>query len=167
MNNKYYYLVSSLPYLRFGQEPPISKEDFTAECAKWLSSQDAKAVVSADIDIPKIKSGDPDLLKEWKNFDLELKEALAKARKAKRAGEGYKAEGELKNITERENPLLMEKSFERMRWTFLEEKELGYNFDVNRLIIYFLKLQILERLAMFDKDKGETFFHELCEVRYE
>ena len=49
---------------------------------------------------------------------------------------------------------------------FLEEKEFGYHFDMNTLMLYCLKLQILERLAAFEKEKGKTRFERLAEVRY-
>ena len=54
-----------------------------------------------------------------------------------------------------------------MRWDYLADKELSFLFDINSLILYFLKLQILERIDSFDKDKGERFFYNICEVNYE
>ena len=61
----------------------------------------------------------------------------------------------------------MEEALERIRWDFLEGKTAENMFDINWLVLYFLKLQIAERLTTFDKDKGESFFYELCEVKYE
>ena len=55
---------------------------------------------------------------------------------------------------------------ERKRWDFLEEKECDYHFDIAALSLYYLRLQMLERLASFDKEKGRETFGGLCEVSY-
>ncbi|MGD2278979.1 MAG: DUF2764 family protein [Candidatus Omnitrophota bacterium] len=167
MQNKYYYLVASLPYLKFSGEPPISKEDFFQECGKWLAPEDMSALISADRHRYEERPEDPEASKTWKKFDTELRKELARIRAARKTSASYKTGDSLKSVMDQENPLLMEKKLERIRWDFLEDKEPSYMFDVNRLVIYFLKLKILERLDSFNKDKGEAFFYSLCEVHYE
>jgi len=171
MPNKYYYLVSSLPYLRFKGEPPITRSDFLDECNKWLSPEDMRTLLSvdlsADLSSHEESSGDTELLKEWENFDLRLKEELARFRAARRKGEDYKVAEWLKSVVDQETPLLMEETLEKFRWNFIEDKSAEYFFDINWLVLYFLHLQILERLDVFDKDKGREYFHKLCEVKYE
>ena len=61
----------------------------------------------------------------------------------------------------------MEQMIERIRWNFLDSLESGNFFDLNFLVIYFLKIQILERLQSFDKEKGKKVFEAMCEVKYE
>ncbi|MGB2630360.1 MAG: DUF2764 family protein [Candidatus Omnitrophota bacterium] len=167
MKNKYFYLVASLPYLRFTKEMSFSVEDFIHECEKWLTPPDMKALLSADIHDPERAGEDFELFRVWKEFDSRLKKELAGIREASRKGESYKTPDVLQETMARENPLLMEESLEKTRWDFLEERAFRYNFDLNRLVLYFLKLQILERMSRFNKDAGESFFHSLCEVRYE
>ena len=99
--------------------------------------------------------------------EVDYDQRLAAARRAKKNGEEGKKSPRAGQIMSQETPLDMEMSLEKTRWDFLEEKAHGYFFDLNRLIVYFLQLQILERLDVFDKDKGESFFYELCEVDYE
>ncbi|MFQ5951863.1 MAG: DUF2764 family protein [Candidatus Omnitrophota bacterium] len=154
MSNKYYYLVASLPYLKFEAEPPLSREDFISECEKWLSPEEMKVVLSAD-------------LEALKKFDAGLSRELVRVRTERKTTGSFKAGELLKGVMEQENPLLMEKTLEKLRWDFIEDKETEYMFDVSWLAFYFLKLQILERLAGFNKDKGEAYFYELCEVHYE
>ena len=110
---------------------------------------------------------DEAILGEWKDFDGELRGELARVRAAKKGGEEYGGSIATKSILEQETPLLMEKEFEKIRWGFIDDREKSYFFDTNRVILYYLQLQILERLATFDKDKGESFFYKLCEVSYE
>lgn len=167
MSNKYYYLVSSLPHLTFLEEPPVSKDFFLEEAEKWLSPSDMKVLLSADVHSPEEKETDTLFLKEWKRFDLFLKEELAHVRAQAKTGESRKMPEEVQDIIGKENPLLMEKEMELIRWNFLEEKLLQHHFDLNWLILYFLKLQILERLEAFDKDKGDSTFYKLCEVKHE
>ncbi len=167
MSNKYYYLGASLPYVSFGDDPPFSREGFIAECEKWLSPADMQALLSADLHCREEKCEGIPLLRRWKSFDAALKAELARIRAAAKKGEGYKTSDILKNIMGKETPLLMERALEKLRWIFIEECSKQYFYDINALASYFLKVQILERLATFNKDEGEKFFYSLCEVKYE
>ena len=51
-----------------------------------------------------------------------------------------------------------------MRWQFIENLEGGHIFDLEALILYFLKLQIQKRLFTFNKEKGEAIFDELSAI---
>jgi len=46
----------------------------------------------------------------------------------------------------------------RARWSFLEELEVRHAFDVERLVVYSLKLRLLERRALLDPDGGRERF---------
>ena len=137
MSNAYYYLVASLPHLAFGDAPPISRERFLEECAKWLTPSDLARLSK-------------EALEGWKEFDLGFRGEIKEAREA-----------QSKNILGETNPLFMEKRFEEARWNFLEDKELGHHFDLEILTIYLLKLRILERLAGFDTEKGKVVFESI------
>jgi uncharacterized protein DUF2764 len=162
--NKYYYLVASLPYLRFTKEAPLSGEKFLYECEKWLTSGEVELVKSLTLRGVEPASEDVESLKEWKIFNKDLLKNLAEAREDRTS---QKEEEVVRNIMDEENALLMEKRFERTRWKFLESIEVKYFFDFNIVVLYCLKLQILERLFTFNKDKGEEVFYNLCEVKYE
>ncbi|MEA3489600.1 MAG: DUF2764 family protein [Candidatus Omnitrophota bacterium] len=164
---EYYYLVASLSYLKFGGKPPIGRNEFIEQCRKWLRPADMGSLLSAEAGYQEISPGDIQIMKEWKSFNIGIRKELAEVRKAKKRSEAYKMPENLKRALEQETPLLMERELERIRWGFLEDKSAGQHFDINALILYYLKLQIQERLAGFDKDKGEKFFYEFCEVNYE
>lgn len=167
MQNKYYYLVASLPSLQLEAEVPISTKDFLTECKKWLTSKDMKILLAANIKCIPSECEETPLLSQWKEFDQVLREELALARAARKKNEEDRGSEQIKHIFSQETPLLSEQELEGIRWRFLEEKAHGYFFNLSWLIIYYLELQIIERLAAFNKDKGEKYFYALCEVDYE
>ncbi len=80
MNKDYYYLVASLPYLLFGDEPPISSPKFLEECGKWVPPVQLRRILSAKLQDDEIKGEDAEPVREWKMFNLELKKELARVR---------------------------------------------------------------------------------------
>ncbi len=167
MGNKYYSLVASLPYLRMGEDPPLSAAGFMEECGKWLSPEDMAALEAAGEPGARSFHDGSAVLEQWKDFDSAIRDGIASMRAARKKGQPFKAPEVLRRVESGETPLIMERGLEEIRWEFLEDKVLGYNFDINWLILYFLKLRIVERLAKFDKEKGETVFYKLCEVKHE
>ncbi|MFH1797984.1 MAG: DUF2764 family protein [Candidatus Omnitrophota bacterium] len=165
--NKHYYLVTSLPYLKFGKEPDISSEEFLNECKKWVSWKEMELLNAAGAGFYEHQKSEMPCLKEWAEFDGELKSSLSKFRKAEQSGKPASVQGNIKGVVDQETPLLMELAIEGIRWDFLEHKSAGYQFDINWLVLYFLRLQIAERIEKFDKDEGEKVFYKLCEVDYE
>jgi hypothetical protein len=167
MANKYYYLVSSLPYLYLEREPLITTERFLGECEKWLSDSDIAGIRSADLKNPVSTGPEVAATKIWNEFDRALRSQLSQARINRKKDHQEKPGDLVRLIMEQDNPLLMEQALEKKRWYFLNSIEAGYYFDTNKLVVYFLKLQILERLRRFDHEKGRSKLQELCEVRYE
>ncbi|MFH1395498.1 MAG: DUF2764 family protein [Candidatus Omnitrophota bacterium] len=164
---KYYYLIASLPYLKFEEKPPIDKTVFIAECEKWISPEGMKDLLAVESARHEDDNDETLLTVKWKTFDENLRGIIAKARAAKKTGGAYKTPEKIQEVIEQATPLLMEMKFERIRWDFLEEESSKYFFDMNWLTLYFLKLQILNRIAVFNKDDGEKFFYNLCEVNHE
>ena len=164
MAKQYYYLVASLPYLKFADQPAITKKIFLEECEKWLSPKEVEAILSLE-DVHGTGESAFLALREWKEFDLSFRQGLLSYREERQKGNDKKGfvSG---NALEAGNPLEMEMNFEKARWDFLENLQVGHYFDIQKIMIYFLQLGILVRLAKFDKDKGEAYFHEICEVKY-
>jgi hypothetical protein len=165
MYSKHYYLVASLPYLPFGEKSPVTREGFFEECRKWLDQADLDAVLSADIGEPGIRDTDRPVVRMWKEFDTRFRALMAEYRGSgphtlKRAMPGL-----IKLVFDETDPLLREKRIEKIRWKFIEGEEYKHQFDTGWLVLYYLKLQILERLSRFDHDSGFKKFTELCEVK--
>ena len=164
--NKYYYLISSLPFLEFKQELPFSRQAFLTEAEKWLKPGDFARLKSADIYNLDASRKDLAIVKEYKLFELVLRQRVSEVRIARKSGVEKKPSALVKAVFEQKDPLAMEIALMKIRWDFLDEKQKFYFFDLNWLVIYFLKLQVLERWTGFDKQKGIEVFDKLCEVAH-
>ena len=161
MQKCYHYLAASLPYLFFKGAVPVSVNSFLEECGKWLSKKELSIIVSANLNNSEIYKDSPQAVNEWKEFNNYLSEELALARKEK----DYSSLSiNSKKIFESANPLEMEKEYEKLRWDFIDQLEPCYYADINWLVLYKYKLQILERLRRFNKEQGHKIFNKLCEV---
>ena len=166
MANKYYYLISSLPYLEFDKPPTIDREWLLDEAKKWLTDKDLNIFKSVDVDNLSMLSSDTDIIKEQKVFELALRKDLKEARIIKRDSLDEKPPSQVRDIFLKANPLEMEKALLKKRWDFIEEIDLDYHFDLNVLIFYCMKLMIIERLFSFNKKDGLHVFENSCEVSY-
>lgn len=164
MSAQYYYFVSSLPVLRVGGEKKISKERFLDECSRWLSARDMRVLRFADREKDGTRVAESALQKELSLKDVRLRKTLAAIRKELKKGEKPRIPEELRPVMNASDPLEKERELARVRWAYLDTEQALHFFDVNWLTIYFIKVQILERLDSFDKDRGETVFYELCDV---
>jgi len=150
----YTYLISSLPMLQFGMEPPFSFEGFIERCQGLIPDAQIDTLKM----VPEVwayEGGQP-TLKKWRTFDKKLRNELVKLRAARKhldpvkylRKDGYVepyiihiAMGAIRNTSILEG----EKMLDEARWQALEELSLGHFFDIDFLIIYAQKLLILER----------------------
>ncbi len=160
--SKYYYLVSQLPFLKFEEPLPLKEEYFLEEAKKWLSKKDFAVLEHADInEFIQVKKKEPQILKEFKRYEYFIRKELSLFRQARKQGREYKPEKEINEMVSSGNPLQIEDRLLRLRWGFLEESETKYNFDLNYIVVYFLKMQIIKRHKVFDKEKGLERFKEM------
>lgn len=162
--DRYYYIASQLPFLQFDSESGFTRENFFYEAEKWLESKEYKTLEELDINSTKVTSSDAGIIVKYKEFESMLRRELMAWRKAHK--EGYEHKTVLIPLaTLKENhPLDIEKKLLKLRWDFLEDLELGHYFDIEFLILYHYKLQILERLKSFDREKGLENFKQYTEV---
>ncbi len=170
--SRYYYLVTTLPTLDLDQELTITGTEFLDLCRTHLSKKDFKVISSlydpSSGDIP-IKNK---TLLAWESFEQSLIHLLAEKR-AEHLGlsekETYKnTYGKTSAITEavrkamaENSPLMGEKILDAARIVFLEDIEVTHYFDLTKLIVYSLKLAILERHQHFDFEEGNEEFKRL------
>jgi hypothetical protein len=112
-------------------------------------------------------------LRLWQNWETSLRSELVRLR-AQRLGKDLQRYvvassfvfgiAELaQEVMSMANPLEAEEKLNRARWDYLEELEVGHFFDEERLVLYALKLQLLERRASFDRERGQERFEQLWE----
>jgi hypothetical protein len=162
--DKYYYLVSLLPTLYFDKEPEISADYFMQELEKWTSKRDFNLLSSLDIKNVSCERSDPSVLQQYKRRESAIRNDLVTWRREKRAGREHKPGSFASSLLKEGNPLVVEKNLLRLRWDFLSERDLDHHFDLETLVIYHLKLQILQRLAQFDKEKGLENYRTMYKV---
>lgn len=143
MAGYYVYLISSLPMLNFGAKGPFSYDKFLGMCEGLISERDMDSLRKTD-------------LKKWREFDMALKNELVKIRASRKHTDAVKyirqdgyADPSIAHIAmnaHRAKSIIdAEKTLDHERWAFLDELSAGHYFDIEILMIYALKLLILER----------------------
>ena len=162
--DKYYYLIAQLPLLYFDKDSYRDIDAFLEESRKWMTQSDFNCLKVIDINHTRIRKSDHPVQKQYKRFENNLRSELVEFRQAQKEGHGFKSSLFPETITKENNPLEAEKVLMRIRWEYIEELKTGHHFDYGFLVLYYLELQILERLEAFDKEKGMQKFKQYTEV---
>ncbi|MFH0917590.1 MAG: DUF2764 family protein [Candidatus Omnitrophota bacterium] len=153
----YTYLISSLPMLNFSAKVPFSLEDFFTKCKNLIPEQELGVLRSiCQEDSCSLGEQSMDSLKQWVNFETALRNELVRARAARKKIDPLKflrlpdsPQAEISHLAMaayRSTSILeAEKILDQARWNFLEALSFGHYFDFDYLLIYGLKLKILER----------------------
>ncbi len=171
--SQYYFTVAALPYIDFESAPALTYRDFLALCESTLDARDYEFLLSAKLDGSLPEHCTNGVLKAWSVFEQSLRNELVKLRAPQL---GIETEKYLKlfvdstvtpliarNSVKEENPEKAEAYLDRERWLFLDEIESGHYFDIEKLIVYSLRLQILERRKLFTPERGKEGFNGLYE----
>jgi hypothetical protein len=171
MPRNYYYFAATLPYINYGDKPPISSVDFREECYRVLTAEDAALTEYCCYD-PQVavKTVEP-TGSEFIDFFilreriLHLSLAFLRAGRLKRPSQEEpphdvpRAEALARSAFEMTDPLEAAMFIDRARWGALDV-ELPINYSsVHNIFGYLLKLQLLERRGRFDAEKGIAEFH--------
>lgn len=161
--DKYYYLITQLPLLKFNEKTYLNKNSFLEEAKKWLTEKEFEKLQEADID-NLAKKGKTSFSEKYKKFELSLRKKLAAYRKGEKNKQEYQLEGVLEKKILEGNSLEVENKLLSHRWNQVEELSKDYVFNLEAVMAYFLKLQILEKVLSFNKEKGTEKFDLLTEV---
>jgi len=165
MGDFYVYLISSLPVLHFEGNAPFSFETFLGRCRDFIPQKDWETLTRLSPEY--LWQQEDETARKFLAFEILLRNELVylRALRKKVAPEKYiRPDGlsvssvhHIAVAAQRSpSPLEAERILDRARWEFLEELNLGHYFDRAFLIIYGLKLLILERWEKVNKaDKGE------------
>ena len=172
---QYYYLVASLPMLFFDGPPPFSSAAWLEACREQVAADDQAqlerisfAALDRDRDAPAV-------WRAYASWETALRDELA-VQRAQRLGldpvpflrpapfyAGLPAL--VKEALGAGTPKAVEIALDRKRWSFLEELETGTQFDMGHLVVYRLKLLLLERKNRFRTEPGrEAFAQEYTRV---
>ncbi|MBN1834497.1 MAG: DUF2764 family protein [Spirochaetales bacterium] len=168
---QYYYLVASLPLLFFDSQRPPALDSFLQACRENLHPRDVRVLEAVSLSALELTRPSCAALDRWRTWETGLRNELVKAR-AKSRGldpEGHLREGEqivaaaevAREAFGQETPSAAEQVLDRARWDYLDELEAGHYFDLERLVVYYLRLQILHRRALFDVEAGRAAFEQI------
>ncbi|MDA3939405.1 MAG: DUF2764 family protein [Spirochaetia bacterium] len=171
--DQYYYTVSSLPFLNIESDSVISFDEFNAICKSTLIDKDFAVLNSISLtNLNDMNTGIP-IVEKWISWEGTLRNELARLRAVSLGVESgsYTLEVESNSVApaiagtvyKLDSPLKAEESLDMARWQFLDELESGHFFDLEKLIVYSLRLQILERKNMFTKENGNNNFQKIYE----
>lgn len=172
--SQYYFMVASLPLLTYENAAPIRSEEFLDIARANMRPGDVAKVIGASIDAPQAVACATPAERAWRVYERGLRNVLVRARGARRAidaGQYIRTDYLLHDETERAgleelareatsapSPLTGEDLLNRARWDELESLTAGHSFDVEHVVLYYLKLQLLERRGKFTRDQGEPAF---------
>ncbi|HNR87176.1 MAG TPA: DUF2764 family protein [Spirochaetota bacterium] len=168
---QYYYVVASLPALVYDMEKPPALEYFLDACETGVSPEDMAMIRKTHLADVEPEEGESGVLGRWRNWERNLRNKLARLRAAKKSidaeqfvrenADPHVEDKAAREAFEEASPLAAEDLLDWVRWTYLEELEQGHYFDIDRLVVYYLKLQLLWRKRSFDKERGAGVFSEI------
>ena len=164
--DKYIYFAAEMPGLKWGSEQLMSEEDFLEEAEKWMTPADYASLSETLVNRYEAqnKSG---MYNDFLLFENEVRTELAEYRRAAKEGYEYKFLHLPMQLIKDGNPLDIELKLMKYRWDWLEEREFGHYSDLDFFILYYLKLQLLQRVASFKKELGEEAFEKLIKQNLE
>lgn len=152
MLGQFYYLNSTLPALTPDGEPPFSSGEFLSLCRGHMSDAEFEALRGSVLWNREPREPAPRVWRRWRSFESGLRGNLA-SRRAQRLGwatesfdpgDSIVMRDAAEEAMEKEDPLAAELSLLRARWNFLCELDTETFMTLENLIVYFLKLQLLE-----------------------
>lgn len=171
----YVYLISSLPMLRFGARPPFPFEKFLALCERFIPPEDLDTLKCVQLSVDAdVRAAHPALAR-WFSFETALRNELVRLRAPHRhaeaakylraeAGEGFSLAHAALAAHRKVSPLEAERFLDEVRWNFLEELAAGHYFDLDILILYALKIGILERWERIETAPGRALLEAALQI---
>jgi len=166
---QYYYMIASLPLLQIDSPPPFSIEDLYYSCRGNIDDSDLFLLKSLSLE-PGIAGGNA-FLEQWYGWETALRNELVRLRSQKKGmdSEKHLREGDVfpgipeiaREAFTQDSPLAGEETLNRARWMKLDELEVGHYFDMVKLMVYALKLQLLQRQGSFTEKLGKERFEAL------
>jgi hypothetical protein len=191
MSNFYIYLISSLPMLHFGGRLPFSYEKFLAMCEGLIPEGELAVIASIVSEANEAKQSprfkeiasvaprqarDPlamTTLNKWQAFDTALRNELVKIRSSRKHidyvrylrreeyAQPYITHAAM-NAYRNTSILDAERILDQERWRALDEFSAGHYFDRDFLVVYALKLRILERWEKINSANNAQEVERLC-----
>ncbi len=173
MSHEYYYLISSLPSLSLTEEPRLTWDEFLGHVESHLSTSRGRDL--AEISLVPEREPCCETEKKWQAWETYIRNILARLRANKT---GISAESSLRPVTDvfptmeslvedifsKDNPVVRERELDELRWQQLDHLQSGHSFDFDALVIYALRLQLVEKWRRCNEEEGQKTLLSLIEV---
>jgi len=164
----HYYTLAALETIRLGEKIPVSEEYFLQFAEDTIDAKSYQILLKS-----RWGQTEPtgfsfaDRILSWEK-DLRLE--LAKARIMKLPFENppnlqgsdgsYNILETVRAVMALDSPLDAERYLDQLRWSFLEEMSARHYFDLEALVVYYLKLQLALRQEKFQEKPGRDSFEK-------
>lgn len=155
--------------LKQDSELPFTTKEFLELCSSQLSPKDFSSVEQVKI----TGNGEPlhPVIIQWNTFKSSLTDDMASVR-AERIGrdqDRYAVQFRevpatldmVKRAAGASDPLEASRLLLAAEWNYAEELGVGHTFDVVKIMIYFLKLQLLERKSYWSRELGMDVYNHV------
>jgi hypothetical protein len=172
---QYYYLVASLPLLSFAEVPPFNSQAWLHLCREQVSEEDHALLSRIGFSALSPQPGDHAVWQAYSSWETALRNELARQR-GQRLGldpDPFLRDAPfymdlpaiVKEALGAGTAKTVETALDHRRWSVLEELETGTQFGLGRLIVYRLKLLLLERKNRFRPEPGlKSFAREYSQI---
>ena len=161
--------------IKFGQIASFTNEEFLLGCEGLLNERDYALVRSIFFHDGYDVFSSNDTYRQWLDFEKDFRNELVAFRAQKLnkdpleyvRGDVTKdpfLEDIVLQAAKESNLCEAEDILDRTRWQFLDDISVGHYFDIDFIIIYALKLKILNRKNSFDPVIGEKVIESIVGV---
>jgi hypothetical protein len=162
----HYYTLAALKTIRLGEKIPITEEYFLQFAEDTIDAKSYQILLKSRWGLTEPTGFSfADRILSW---EKELRLELAKARISKRsfdtppnlqASDGrYSLLEQVRAVMALDSPLDAERYLDQLRWSFLEDIGARHYFDLEALVVYYLKLQLALRQEKFLEELGRDSF---------
>lgn len=173
MAAQFYYQLSALPLVRFGEPAPLTLAAFAEFCRRQLPEADAAALCRVSLE-PR---GEPccEVELRWQVWETYLRNYLVHWRAQRLGVDGMlflRPEADvfpserrrLEEILNDPDPLQRERELDRLRWQRLDDLAVGHDFDLGALVLYALRLALAGRWSGRSEPAGRQEYERLLDA---
>jgi len=161
VSGEYYFLISSLPLLRLDELPPLSDMAFLELCQGQLSPTAVTALAHAAL-VPQDTAATP-IERRWYEWETWLRNHLVRARASRSGADAdayFRNEADVFPGAQRlvdealaaKTPAVRERMLDDLRWQRLNDLSSGHIFDFAALVLYRLRLLLVEKQHAMQHD---------------
>lgn len=170
---KHYYLVSQLPDISNAAEKstlPITQKYYMDLCSRFMEGKELTALKQLSLEPPReIVSTGSSFLDAWYNNERQLRYALVQIRAQKMKKDTgsipVTINGDIvqaaRTACGMDSPLSAEQFLLEYRLGVLDSLKPMDSFSTDAVFAYGIRLMLISRNKLFDKEKGTTSYHKI------